>query len=526
MTSMVQTCRHITKTLKNKGFSCNHLPFSGPNGCNSGCKRLDRGYNEVVAQQPPEVRSVPIDDVMTWVHEQRRWTKRYRGRRFYVSARQLGCPETKEASIKAANEWWRNKQAELDLAYRADKPAPRTPAPLDDLLTALGISLPQENEGMLTKQARLSQLLGVFKSVLIDGQPWPEQVAEQLPHARVNQLETSVKGIRGESTAPPERTIQAQADSWLRTLEDQVAAKGLTDARLRNVRTMLAHFTKFLGEKADISTISNDTLEGFHRFCLSKITARANDPAKKAGWSVAYAKETFKGVARVWVGWLADRLEDFPRPSLLGSRKAFKFPPSHQPIIVWTREEVHHVLRESPEKFRLILLLMLNTGATQIDVSELCADAVDWKAGRVTRKRHKHMKREHAPTVCYPLWKSTFALLQKYRSDDPEHVLLTKQGTPYLHGTTDGIAKNFGILQKKLGFKKTLKHLRKTAASLIEDHPVYGRLTDLFLANTPNKVKDRHYALPAQNTIDEAVAWLGEQLGIADPESFPSTPAE
>jgi hypothetical protein len=76
---------------------------------------------------------MPVPELMTWVPDQRRWTKRYRGRRFYVSARQLGCPETKEGSIQAANEWWRNKQTELDYAYRA---AQRIPRPMEDIAAA------------------------------------------------------------------------------------------------------------------------------------------------------------------------------------------------------------------------------------------------------------------------------------------------------------------------------------------------------------------------------------------------------
>ena len=59
---------------------------------------------------------MPIPELMTWVPTQRRWTKMYRGRRFYVSARQLGAAETKEDSLHAANQWWRDKQAELDYA--------------------------------------------------------------------------------------------------------------------------------------------------------------------------------------------------------------------------------------------------------------------------------------------------------------------------------------------------------------------------------------------------------------------------
>lgn len=53
---------------------------------------------------------------MTWIRSQKRWTKMYRGVRYYVSPRQLGTPETRAGSMAAANEWWRRKQEEIDRA--------------------------------------------------------------------------------------------------------------------------------------------------------------------------------------------------------------------------------------------------------------------------------------------------------------------------------------------------------------------------------------------------------------------------
>lgn len=54
--------------------------------------------------------------LMTWVRSQKRWTKMYRGVRYYVSPRQLNAPETRAGSMAAANGWWRRKQQEIDRA--------------------------------------------------------------------------------------------------------------------------------------------------------------------------------------------------------------------------------------------------------------------------------------------------------------------------------------------------------------------------------------------------------------------------
>jgi FAD/FMN-containing dehydrogenase len=52
--------------------------------------------------------------LMTWVPKRRRWMKKYRGRMYAVSPRQLGMPDSKEASYQAANAWWLAKQIDID----------------------------------------------------------------------------------------------------------------------------------------------------------------------------------------------------------------------------------------------------------------------------------------------------------------------------------------------------------------------------------------------------------------------------
>src|SRR5581483_8807540 len=69
---------------------------------------------------------------MTWVPSTKRWAKNYLGKSYSVSCRQLGCQPTKEASWKKANDWWEQKQAEIDGQHI---PLPHPHAELIDLLT-------------------------------------------------------------------------------------------------------------------------------------------------------------------------------------------------------------------------------------------------------------------------------------------------------------------------------------------------------------------------------------------------------
>jgi hypothetical protein len=54
--------------------------------------------------------------LMTWVPASRRWIKKYRGKIYGVSCRQLRCSESKESSAAAANAWWDAKVKEIDAA--------------------------------------------------------------------------------------------------------------------------------------------------------------------------------------------------------------------------------------------------------------------------------------------------------------------------------------------------------------------------------------------------------------------------
>jgi hypothetical protein len=128
---------------------------------------------------------------------------------------------------------------------------------------------------------------------------------------------------------------------------------------------------------------------------------------------------------------------------------------------------------------------------------------------------------DNVPVVCYQLWPLTLGLLRQYRRGTGR-VLLTESGRPFVRKElvgaklvkADNIASNYAHLKRRLRFHKPLKQLRKSAATLLESHPTYGRFTSHFLGHAPAGVKERHYAAPAQELFDEAVTWLGRQLGL------------
>jgi integrase len=234
---------------------------------------------------------------------------------------------------------------------------------------------------------------------------------------------------------------------------------------------------------------------------------------------VPFAKEVF-AVSRSWIRWLTEQGTIDP-PRNLASR--FRFGSTAKRIPTWTVDEVRHVIDEAPGKLKLALLLMANCGMTQADVSDLADDEVDWTRGTITRRRSKTKHNENVPIVTYHLWPLTWQLLQRYRSGE-ERVLLTESGKPYVRSEmvngklvkADGFTSNYAHLKRRLGFTKSMKLLRKTAATLLESHPTYGRLVPHFLGHSPRGVAAKHYASPSQDLFNQAVSWLGQQFGFAE----------
>jgi integrase len=470
---------------------------------------------------------------MSWVKSQKLWRKwaydpvSGKHKWFTVSPRQLRakygrtleeCPDDKEGSWPLANLWWQEKEFEL---AAAGKPPPRPLADRERIAFANAGIPPEEWEkqarewdGRGTTSKVVNASLAMLASHLLKEGSLPPEVAAIVSAAGGQQLEEAGKVFRGESPTPSDRSVRTFSEKWLKHQQAQVAAGQMTAARAANNRTCLEHFLAFLGE-ADISTIDAERLDSFYLHVVGKIRR----PGKEEGWSVAYAKDVFS-VARSFIrySWAQCGGCDLPR----NIDFKFKFGSPAKKVATWTPIEFMRIVSEAPGKLKLCLLLMANTGSTQQDVSDLLDEEVDWEQGSITRKRSKTKDKENVPTVSYKLWPETFALLRKYRSGT-ERVLLTESGQPYVRTTlnpttgklskADGFASNYVHLKKRLAFAKPMKQLRKLGASLLAKHEVYGRFASYFLGHSPRTVADRHYVTPPQELFDEAVTWLGRQLG-------------
>jgi integrase len=433
----------------------------------------------------------------------------YRGQRYTVACSVLGTPPTKDASYQAANDWWRKKRAEID-------GAPLPPSVGGNVLPVDVAELHERIETLKKVPGSAGASLGLPAGAL--------QEIVKLLTTHLGQRDTSgvekVLGPAGDQSnhqphARADHTVAAHADAWHHHQQALVAAHQMSAERANNNRCCLEHFRRFTGPTTAVESINAVLLERFYLLCIGEVAARRTN--NKKGWSLAYARDIFS-VAKGFIRWLAER-DTIPLPKNIGN-KSFRFGNPGKTVKTWTREDFMLAVEKAPGKLKLALLLMANCGMTQIDVSDLLDSEVDWVEGRITRKRSKTAECDNVPTVCYKLWPLTFELLKKHRSGT-ERVLLTESGLPYVrkelvegrYKHADGFVSNFLHLKKRLKLTRSLKELRKTGATLLDGHKDYGRFKSYFLGHSPRTVADRHYATPSKELFDEAVAWLGEQLG-------------
>ena len=436
---------------------------------------------------------------MTWVPVSRRWRKAYKGKWYSVSCRQLNTEETKEASWKAANEWWERERGIADSA---------PPSEADLRANAFRVWSMVQDWQVLDEDSReklVDSLVGAGQYQKIKAQ------AEAM-------IQTTVKAV------PPNRTINAQVEAW-RTLlrgicQSGQMSEGRFDAYCRNIR----NFVEWIGAETAIDAIDEAKLEGFFNHLSMQVGTEKYSPN--------YA-HTLMMTAKQFISRLAE-MKLIPLPGNIRSRR-FRFNHSAPAKIeTFTVAELRSMLAACngfSEKTKLYLLLMLNCGMYQNDIAELLAEEVNWSKGTVTRARSKTRER-HGPVVTYKLWPETLSLLRKHRAKG-ELALTTDEGKPLVRfWLEDGKMRRYDIIQsawtrlaQKMGLKKIrlgMKHLRKTSASLLGQHPQYKFYANHFLADSPRTVADRHYVVPSDKEFFTALDWLRGQMLAAESSQLPA----
>lgn len=417
-------------------------------------------------------------ELMTWREKTKRWVKKYNGEQHGVSCRQLGTPKTKAASRDAANAWWTQKLAELEEGRFE-------PSTVTAYISPEGV----EPYAQLSREELIQRL-----------QDHAKGFAKKLHSATTELLAPSTNN----------RRTAAQIKTFLDHKKAQAENEIISIGRWAATKRHLEIWQQWIGDKSTIDEITPAKLREFYNFVLANTE-----------WSRAYKSSVFTS-AKSFIRFLGE-LELISIPGNLSS-KNFKFGNGTKKIKHFSIQEVKHLLAKATDQTKLYLLLMINCGMYQSDISDLLKSEVDWQQGTITRKRSKTADHAEVPEVTYPLWAETFKLLKKFKAKDGELALTTAKGKPLKQESivdgklckTDNIQSAYRRLQivAKIPAKdrKPLKLMRKTGAQLLENNEKFSQYVGLYLGHSPKSMAEKHYANKSQKGFAEAIEWLEGEI--------------
>ena len=312
---------------------------------------------------------------------------------------------------------------------------------------------------------------------------------------------------------PRDQTIEGSVERYLHVQKEKAEAGAISAGRYGNIMRGTETFRDFVGGGKDFTAIDEATLRKYYTHQRELISA-GNVKATSARDTVSVANQYIR-----WL-WKEGSIEHLPRN--LGDSEIVV--PANE-VKVYTVEEIKKLWVNADERMRLFILLALNCGMTQKDISDMKPSEVDWTVGTISRKRSKTQNHKSTPTITYSLWPETLKLLKKLRAKNcKSNVLLNRNGTPYRTEKVnakgnpikvDIVGKDFNKLKKDCNLKgRSFINLKKTSRSLLEDNKDYQAVAELLVGRAPRTVSERHYAKPATNWLAEATNWLRDELQI------------
>jgi len=501
---------------------------------------------------------MPLKELMKYDPRSKRWNHRDKsGRQIWRSFRQLRkafpalvTADTKDGTREAANAFWEALEAtqppkptlpeeyqrEIELRskmlawFRANEPQPETS----------GKPNPKYQEEMEVWRKGIEQneaaIIDLETRGILSNPPElerPEKAFWGLSQESKAVWVDRFKGLdRKAQKVSADRTISGLIKQFLNFKQ---SAETITPDSFEAIRCHLQILEQFkIDNEAvgnmDVATIDETFVLNFHSFLLNE----KND-AEKRKWSGDYAQSVFsKFKTFVRFCWTMRKIE---LPRNLDEPRTFK--KANKRIIVWTPEEMKQFLGRANERTQLFFMLMLNCGFYSTDISALKLSEVDWRKGRIIKKRHKTGDYENVPTVDWLLWDETFRLLKKFKADpvpvdDPKYdpaddlalrneagkplrtsQIATKAGSTQVVGKrNDNVKTAFNRICRTLKIKKSAKQLRKTGPTKLDDHETFSRYSQLLLGHAPRGVEAKSYKKPSQTQFDAAVKWLGSQFGF------------
>jgi integrase len=475
---------------------------------------------------------------MGWEAGQHRWKKMLHGVMYRVKCRDLKTasgqplPEAcwnKKDSGEAANRWWLDKVAELAAARRAGHPHAEV---IETLTERIEIA---QQEGLDDEVAELENTRRQVEEAAGDADgPDPLPLP---PHIREWMAEMERAGVRFPKGMEPallwhlspseavwaerqrrqahqveDRSLGHWCERWYASKQEEVAKGNLQATGIAQMKAAKLFLLEELDAKLTIDALSADASqwEKWPRFCTSQVVNKV--------WSSGYAKALYKR-GRGIVQWIL-RCNRLMLPATFDKKVNLEAAVDEDAlwgpddgIVVYSNEQVRRLLGAARGQMRLHILLGLNCGFHAVDVCKMKVKEIN-PAGTAIRRQRTKTKRQGLEPVTWPLWPATQALLRQQPGVNG-YALAAPRGD---HWHAYNLSCYFLRLVKKAGVGGSFKALRKTAATRLGNHPVYGKWAPHFLGHAPASVADRHYIQKNQAVFAEAVEWLGRDLGLYEQE--------
>jgi integrase len=297
---------------------------------------------------------------------------------------------------------------------------------------------------------------------------------------RVSMLSTIVSKVMPQET-PHEVSLTHWRKVWLDTLPT-MAPLTFRDYRL--------WANGYCGPE-DVSTINEMTVVDHYRTLKE---ASYGCSRKRKNWIFFQQFVTFL---------FEQRVIEMPR-----NLRSFYFEMPKKKVKEYDLTMVKEVLAGLSDRNRLYALLGLNTGMTSADIGQLTHGMI--VDGFLTRKREKTKNEENVPTVTYPLWPETLALLERCKSNHPTLVLTSSTGTPLWEATkeADGSTPHKDLMGKQWSraeIEIPHKAFRSIGATVLDRLYPTANLAYAFLAHSLKSIKEKHYVPPNQAFFNSAI---------------------
>jgi hypothetical protein len=457
--------------------------------------------------------------LMSWTAEKKRWRKTYKRKQYVVYCSELNLNEaewTELGSYKMANDWWVAMRAKIDNAPQ---------------------QLPPETLNILAKLKKKSDYL-LRNGLVVE--------ADTYKKAHANVLESVNNGEYDIPDIDPlahERlnALKVVADVELlerldpKTLEMFLGTNALWEERFKadkepeqskKIGYYLDKWYSRIHGKAKPTSISN--IHGYYQ--LFKDIQFENRSVFNENMSVDEIgrdkfREVFEAISaqnchvatkkkkfsffKSFIKYLAEEGIITKPTNFHSSHICFntvlmeKMPPDV--------DEIRKFLELLPDRFKLYVLLALNTGMNNIDIGKLKHQQIDYQKRTLTKRRVKTADSINVPKVRYKLWQKTYDLIMQERSSSGQFVLTANGKCLYEDEKVGNNARVYdrikvqwrAFLRKNPHLKKyLLKEFRYFSADILNQSPEYRSYRDAFLSHAPRSTAGCFYS----STEDVSVA--------------------